>query len=189
MESWCSILQTRISGKFDQMESSHHIQPISNPVWHLLLPSDELHHEFRELGSRGGGGGGGEESMIIWRNFTSIWANFSPENSLQGIKLRSRLKSQELSTQNHCHFLHVIYNPAKTKLLTRMKIIINITCTLSRVWARPCHCTNPVLQFRLSLRKMTKGTIWPLQNSKGREEIQKSQAENIQNVEGILSNV
>ena len=62
------------------------------------------------------------------------------------------------------------------------------------VWARPCHCANPALQLKLSLKKTAKGTICPLQNlgGKTRKEahtkrfisVQKLQAK--QNMESIF---
>ena len=35
---------------------------------------------------------------------------------------------------------------------------------ISRVWARLCHCADPALELKLSLKKTAKGTICPFQN-------------------------
>ena len=40
----------------------------------------------------------------------------------------------------------------------------HIFCTHLRVWARLCHCANPALQLKLSLKKTARGTVCPLQN-------------------------
>ena len=56
------------------------------------------------------------------------------------------------------------------KLFQRRQTANNDRCcwkylyAITRVWARPRHCTNPALQLELSLSKTAKGTICPLQN-------------------------
>ena len=48
--------------------------------------------------------------------------------------------------------------------VSKKKKAIDSLHSFLRVWARPLHCTNPALQLKLSLKKMVKGTICPLQN-------------------------
>ena len=49
-------------------------------------------------------------------------------------------------------------------MYSNMRRNAHIFCTHPRVWARLCHCTNPALQLKLSLKKTAKGTVCPLQN-------------------------
>ena len=61
---------------------------------------------------------------------------------------------------------HLIYKYKFTIELNPMRagtIYMQLLYTC-RVWARPCYCTNPALQLKLSLKKTVKGTICPLQN-------------------------
>ena len=48
--------------------------------------------------------------------------------------------------------------------VSKKKKAIDSLHSFLRVWARPRHCANPALQLKLSLKKMVKGTICPLQN-------------------------
>ena len=40
--------------------------------------------------------------------------------------------------------------------------LVGIHGCLSRVWARPRHCANPAMKFKMSRQKMIKGSICPL---------------------------
>ena len=64
------------------------------------------------------------------------------------------------------HSKNAVYPSDKTALQMSDSIFhndVHVTAAwVYRVWARPRHCTNPAMKFKMSRPKMIKGSICPL---------------------------